>query len=275
MNIDEIQPAHCHALARRLLAEARAVREEVGRSEDTRPVPEISGAEPREVYFEAIVAWRKATRLATELGVISGRPAPAAPPLQSLKPGHVFALIEGVLAQVDEMKKVLGIEERHALPAAETGRQPSDVLMTLIRVNRELSRALERPFTPSDVYRTVALASAYASRLGTAVQPAPFERKRQPAHCYERLEVCLARAAELVGKRGGKALAARGAPPDVVPGDVYDLANLVLGEVAYLHALTPNAAPLHAFEPTGGGHRLPSHVYQLVRTLEAQLGTIG
>jgi hypothetical protein len=30
----------------------------------------------------------------------------------------------------------------------------------------------------------------------------------------------------------------------VLPGDVFDLAQLVLGELAFLHAITPNAAQL-------------------------------
>jgi hypothetical protein len=274
MNLDDIQPMHCHALARRLLVETGAIREELGRSEDGRPVPEVSNAEPREVYFEALVAWRKTGRLAGELGA-EGRPTPAAPKLRDVKPGHVYQLLESVHAQIEAIKRRLDITEKAAEPQPETGRQPSDVLVALVRVNRDLSRSLERPFTPADVYRTVALASAYVDRIGGKPKPVAFVRRRQPAHCYEKLEACLARAAALVGKKGGGVLAARGTPPDVVPGDVYDLANLVLGEVAYLHALSDNAAPLHAFEPGPVGHRLPSHVYQLASTLEAQLAALG
>ncbi len=125
------------------------------------------------------------------------------------------------------------------------------------------------------MYTTVALASAYATRLGSTVKPAPFERGRQPAHCYAKLESCLEKAAQLVAKRGGKALTSRGAPADVLPGDVYDLANLVLGEIAYLHALVPDSQALHAFDPNVSGHRLPSHVYQLASTLEAQLSSLA
>jgi hypothetical protein len=274
MKLAEIQPPHCHALARRLLAEARAIREELGRSEDGRPVPEITGAEPREVYFEAIVTWRKAARLASELGVES-RIAPSAPPIHEVRPGHVLQLLEGVAGQLDDIKQRLAIPEQAPEHAVEANRQPSDVLVEVLRVNRELSRALERPFTPTDVFGVVALASAYATRLGAMAQPAPFERRRQPANCYERLEACLSRAAVLVGKRGGKALAARGTPPDVMPGDVYDLANLVLAELAYLHALTTHATPVHAFEPQPAGYRSPSHVHQLARTLEVQLATLA
>jgi hypothetical protein len=67
----------------------------------------------------------------------------------------------------------------------------------------------------------------------------------------------------------------RGAVPDVLPGDVYDLASLVVGELAFLHAITPGALPVHAFDPAWQGHRLPSHVHQQARTLESQLAALA
>ncbi len=274
MKLEDIQPAHCYARAQRVLAEVIAVRDEMGRTEDGRPAPEISGARPRECYVEALVAWRKVQRLANEIGVSTARALPPAASLREIQPGHVLQVLDGVLATLGDIRARIGIQEAAPEPAIETSRQPSDVLVTVIRINRELSRSLERPFTPSDVYATVALASSYAARLGTPIALAPFARKKKPADCYARLEACLARAAALVTARGEPALAARGTPKDVVPGDVYDLANLVLGEIAMLHALTPNAAPLHAFEPAPAGHYLPAHVDQLARTLEAQLGSI-
>ena len=79
MNIDEIKPANCYARARRLLGEVTLVRDELGRIEDSRQVPEIEGAQPRECYFEAIAAWRKAERLADEIGVRTSRAIPATP----------------------------------------------------------------------------------------------------------------------------------------------------------------------------------------------------
>jgi hypothetical protein len=274
MKIDDVKPAHCHARAQRLLGELRMIREEMGRAEDTRPAPEIANAAPREVYFEAIAAWHKVTRFCLEVGGCAARPAPAAPPIGDVKPGHVLQLIDAVQAHVDDVKRHLAIGERVAEPGIENNRQPSDVLVTLVRVNRELSRVLERPMAPSDVYRTVALAAAYVSRAGASVDPAPYERKRKPADCYAQLEACLAAASAAIAKRGGTTLTERGAPGDINPTDVYDLAHIVLGEAAYLHSLTPNAAPVAAFEPGGDGHRLPSHVHQLARTLEAQLASL-
>lgn len=274
MKLDDVLPAHCYARAHRLLGELELVRDEMGRTKDSRPAPEVTNAAPREVYFEAIVAWHKVTRLSTELCAGAMRAAPMAPPLRELKPGHVLQLIDAVLAHVDDLKRHLDIKDKASEPAIESSRQPSDVLVTLVRANREMSRMLERPFTPSDVYRTVALASAYATRAGAIEDTAPFERKKKPADCYAKLQQCLALVGATIAKRGEQSLTERGTPSDIQPSDVYDLANLVLGEIAFLHTLTAGAQPLHAFEPGGEGHRLPSHVYQLARTLEAQLASL-
>jgi hypothetical protein len=250
----------------------------MGRSPDERPVPEISGAVPREVYFEALALWRKADRLAGEVGAGPGS-APASPPLTDVQPAHVLRVIDAALERIRNIGVRVGVDAKTAEPAVEDQRQPADVLTALIRCNRDLSRCLERPFTPEDVYRQVALASAYASAILAARRrtssPVGFEPRRRPADCYQRLEACLAAARGLITTAGHTALQARGAVTDVVPGDVYDLASIVLGEVAFLHAVTAGAAPVHAFDPGWHGHRLPSHVHQLARTLEAQLTALA
>jgi hypothetical protein len=275
MKIDEVRPHHCHARAGRLFAEVALIRDELGRSQDSRAPLEIVDAQPRECYFEALATWHKVDRLATELGVPTARFEHPAPALTDTTPGHVLQVIDAALVQVEAIKQRLQISQRIAEPAVETNRVPSDVLGTLIRINRELSRSLERPFTPGDVYRVVSLATTYAARLGGTAPLAPFEHQRKPLHCYQRLAACHGAVAAVIAKRGQKALSARGVPADVLPGDVYDLASLVLGELAFLHALTANAAPVHAFEPAPTGARLPAHVDQLARTLEAQLAAIS
>jgi hypothetical protein len=274
MKIDDVRPPHCHARARRLLAEVIQIRDEMGRSEDGRTGPDIAGAHPRDVYFEALATWVKVERLAGELGVRTARFTHEPPDLRDLRPGDVLAVIDAVLAHVDAIKQRLHITDRCPEPTVEQERQPSDVLAALVRVNRELSRTLERPFSPSDVYRLVALASAYAARLGGTADLAPFEHRRRPRDCYERLLACQARLATLIAARGQVAAATRGTPADVLPGDVYDLASIVLGEVAFLQSLTPGARAPHVFEPVPSGHRLPADVDQLARTLEAQLHAI-
>ena len=280
MRFDDVRPPDCHARALRVLGEVALIRDEMGRTEDGRPVPEVTGAAPREAYFEALALWSKVARLAREVGTAALPPPPEPPRLTEVRPGHVLAVIDASLGQLVAAKSRLGIGDAAPQPAAEPQRQPADVLVVLIRANRELSRALERPFTPEDVFHQVALASAYAGRIlaarGLAApQPSRFERRRRPADCYRRLEACLARLAVVIGAAGHPALSARGTPADVVPGDVYDLASLVLGELAFLHAVTPDALPVHVFSPVPGGHRLPAHVYQLAGTLEQQLDALA
>jgi hypothetical protein len=275
MKIEDAVPAHCYARAQRLLGELDLVRIRMGRAKDVRPLPEVMNASPREVYFQAIAAWHNVTRLAAEVGARGVRPAPAVPALQQLRPGHVLQLIDAVLDRVGHIKKSLEVTDSVQEQPIDPSRKSSDVLVTLLRANRELARVLERPFTPSDAYRAVALASAYASRAGGTADLAPFERDRKPADCYARLETCLAACCAAITKKGQPALGLRGTPPDVQPSDVYDLAMLVLGEVAFLHSLVGGAPPVHAFEPGGEGHRLPSHVYQIARTLEAQLAALS
>jgi hypothetical protein len=271
MKLEEVRPAHCYGRAQRLLAEVGLVRDELGRGEDHRPGFEAGDAPPRACYFAALAVWNQVERLAAEIGVGGGRLVIPPAPAGAILPGHVLEMIHGVLARVEEIKARLGVVERVPEPALELEREPGDVLATLVKVSRQVALLLERPFAPGDVFTVVALASTYATRLGGTPEPMAFERRKQPRHCYARLLACHHVVAERIRGRGEKAMMLKGVPSDVVPGDCYDLAHLVLCEVVYLHAITSKAVPVGAFEAGAAGHRLPSHVDQLARTLEAQL----
>ncbi|HEY3806481.1 MAG TPA: hypothetical protein VGL61_27945 [Kofleriaceae bacterium] len=274
MKLEDILPGHCLAHAVRLLADVALVRDELGRAEDARAPGDVSNAKPRDCYFEALAAWNKAARLGAELGAPASRFVEPTPPAKDISPGHVLGVIDAIGEQLAAIKTKLHITEASGETTVDSARQPGDVLGVLIRVNRQLSRCLERPFAPSDCYHVVALASAYATRLGSHAELAPFERRRQPRHCFERLLACHQVVSAAIGKRGQQATSAPSLPADVLPGDVYDLANLVLAEVAFLHSLTPNATPVQAFELAPSGYRLPAHVDQLARTLHAQLSAL-
>ena len=118
-----------------------------------------------------------------------------------------------------------------------------------------MSRSLERPFTPSDVFSRRRSKHPRTPVARPASQA--FERRRTPRHCYERLMACHAAAAKKIAKHGETSTAMRVVPAEVVPGDVYDIATLVLGEVALMHSLTANAPAVYAFESNAEGHWLP------------------
>lgn len=276
MTTTDATPPHCYARSQRLLSEIRLIREEMGGAEDARPLSEITGAVPREAYFGALALHRRAERLAREHSATPIDAPPPVPSLLQIRPGHVLDLIGASLDHLEGVKSSLRITERSEEPALETARQPSDVLLALSTANRELDRLLQRRFTPEDVYAPVTLASAYAARLlthaGTSGPAmAPFERKKRPSDCYERLAACLSKVGRLVASAGQSALAAPLRLDGAVPGDVHDLAWLVLGEVAFLQSLTPGASAPPPFERLSSGHRLPSHVHQAASTLDAQL----
>src|SRR6185436_11710240 len=111
MKLDEVQPPHCYARAQKLWGDVRLIRTEMGRTEDARPIPEITNAQPREVFFEALAVWHKADRLAAELGVGASRVAPLCPaPTESL-PGHCLAVIDATVETLALVKTRLGITE--------------------------------------------------------------------------------------------------------------------------------------------------------------------
>jgi hypothetical protein len=64
---------------------------------------------------------------------------------------------------------------------------------------------------------------------------------------------------------------APGDAANVLPSDVYDLASLLLGEVAFLHSIAKDAHAPYPFEANAPGRKLPSHVWQLAGVLEQQL----
>jgi len=279
-SIDSIEPPDCYARARQLAAEVELIRHEMGRPAEPRAAVTVAGASPREVYFQALAVFRKADRLCQE---ITGDPVAAIPhvlPVAEIKPGHVLLVIEAALRELAEVKHGLGIKEAAEAPARDASKVPSDVFGALATANRQINLLLERPFRPTDVYQQVSLAVAYAARLTDEDPPAPaaFERGKRPADVYARLTRCLDLVRGLVGKAGHPVIERApdaGDAAGVSPSDVFDLASLVLAEVAFLHALRQDPNPPYPFEGNAPGRKLPSHVDQLAGVLERQLAQLA
>ena len=275
-----IEPPDCFAAATQLAGEVDLIRREMGKPSDPRPAVKVSGVSPRECWFQALAVFRKADRLCHELAGDPVASVPHAPSITAIQPGHVLTVIEAALREVAEVKSALGISEKSDRPAREGSRTPSDVFGALATLNRQLNLLLGRQFSPSDVYQQVALSVAYLSRLtGKDAPAAPaFERGKRPGDCYQRLSGCVAGVRKLLAKAGQPVIET---PPDagdvagVLPSDCYDVASLLLCEVATLHALGNDANPPYPFEGSQPGRRLPSHVYQLAGVVEAQLQQLG
>lgn len=273
--IESIEPSDCFVRATQLAAEVDLIRKEMGRAPDPRPAIKVTGASPRECWFQALAVFRKADRLCHEIANDPTASVPHAPPIRDLKPGHVLQVIDATMRELEETKQALRITERAEAPAREASRQPSDVFSALANANRQINRVLERPFTPADVFQQVSFAIAYAARLTGEPPPADpaFVRAKRPGDCFQRLAGCLELSRALIKKAGHPVIDNLALPDQdsILPSDVYDIASLVLGQVAFLHALAPDPNPPYPFEGNTPGRKLPSHCFQLIGVLEQQL----
>jgi len=272
--MSEIQPADCYVRASHLAKEVELIRREMGRPTETRPAVAVTGASPRECWFQALAVFRKSDRLCAEIAGDPVASVPYAPPLHQVTPGDVLKVIEAAGRELAETKRALGISESADPPARDASKTPSDVFGMLATVDRQINLLLARSFQPADCYQQVSLAVAYAARLGAMPKDSPFVRGKRPADCYERLGASLELARTLVKKAGHAVIDRAPTPGDVnavLPSDVYDLATLVLGEIAFLHAVRQDAPAPYPFEGNEPGRKLPSHVWQLAGVLEGQL----
>ncbi len=274
----DILPADCFVHAVSLAKELELVRHEMGRPQEARPAITVTGASPRECWFQALAVFRKADRLCAEVAGDPVASVPHAPPIHQIRPGHVLQVIDAAAREVAEVKRALAIRETVAAPARDTAKTPSDVYGALATLDRQLNLLLAHPFTPADVFQQLSLAVAYAGRLGAEPATSPFVRGKRPADCYERLAGCLELARKLVRKAGHPVIETTPASGDaaaVLPSDVYDLASLVLGEVAFLHSVAKESTPVYPFEGNAPGRKLPAHVWQLAGVLEQQLTALS
>lgn len=271
-SIEAIEPADCYVNAVHLAAAVEQLRRDLGRHPDPRPAVTVSGASPRECWFAALAVHHKTARLAAEWGADPSTPIAHAPPVDQIKPGHVNQIIQAAHAHISAVHARVCDEKAPTAPGREAQRTPSDVFGALSTVSRQLDRLLEKPITPGEVYEQVTLALCYAERLcGSHDHPQPaHEHGKVPADCLARLHEALD-AARATVKKGGHPVIEHGGvradPAQVRPSDCYDLATLVLGEVAFLHALAKDVNPPAPYEHTGAGHKLPSHVYALSQAL--------
>ncbi len=260
-----------------LRSELDLIRYEMGKPRDDRPELPVSDAAPREVFFQALTLVRKADRLAFEQ-LRERTPLPE-PPIGEIRPADVLAVVDNAFARVRRVKEALGIANQGRDIPRDSTKRPTDVLRSIVQANRQLNLLLDREFNPSDVYEQVTVAMSYASPLlarfpgvTTIPPPPPFERGKRPADVYRRLVGCFERTRRIAEGLGIQVLALEVGAEElaaVTPSDVYDIASLLVAELAHLHTQFRDVEPPH--ETYYPGRKFPSHVYQRAGILESQL----
>ncbi|MDH3717314.1 MAG: hypothetical protein OES79_04265 [Planctomycetota bacterium] len=273
---EQIQPADVFVRVTQLREEVEQLRHEMGK-----PVSafefEVRNAAPREVYFQALTLFRKSDQLAFEQ--TGDRVDMPKRPSGPLHPKDVLAMLTAAQQQIRKVKEKLEIEEPASTPVRDATKTPTNVFRAIVQTNRQLNALLDFPFVPSDVLQQVQRASGLATALSSRFENADFprdlpdfQRGKRPHDVYRQLLTCLTHIQKIVDTSGLKILdieISDNTIDQATPSDVYDLASVLVAELAYLRELHPDIEPPpQVLYP---GRKFPSHVHQAGRLLEQQL----
>ena len=273
----EITPPDVFAHVQTLRAELELVRAEMGRPKSARAILIVSKAAPREVYFQAITLFRKTDQLQFEQ--LRRRSPLPKPPAGEPRPRHVYRAVDQSLKLLRAVKKDLGCTEQVAAVQRDAGKTPSDVFNAIVEAGQQINALLDQRFSPSNVYAQVTVAIKYASILldefpsATRIPKSPaFERRKRPADVFRRLIACFENMKRIGDLSGIKVLALqvnKKMVDQVEPAEVFDLASLLVSELAHLHLQVKKPGKtISSYYP---GRKVPSHVFQRAGILQTQL----
>lgn len=277
-----IGPADVYSKVQQIQSELALIRYAMGKSAIEHLQVDISKAEPREVYFQALTLLRKANRMMFEqtrefgndLELVTG----------DIQSEQVYAVVSAALDRIYMVKSKLGIMEKSVFPQPDKSHSLEDVYALILRANRDINQLLDRHSSPGDVYRQVTLALRYTSlllaqnlHLDWIPPEIPFERGKKPVDVYRQLIACQQIVWQMMSKHGLHMLKMDFSKTKfeiVTPSDVYDIATLLVSELAHLYQQVTASDPQQELYSYNPGRKFPSHVYQRVRQLNGQLHTL-
>ncbi len=274
---EQTDPAALCARVEVIHFELEELRSYMRRPKDTRSGIRVTDAQPREVYSQAVAMFRKAERMRFEITHIRGRE----PNKGEMNLDNVLEVIDAAQAEIHATQRELGLAVSETTTRVVSSRSLDDLFSMIVQANRQLNLLLETQFAPSEPYQQITLAIAYSERLiehfpdedSTIPGPPEFEANKMPSDVYRKLLVNFALTREI--SEDSKVRSLKLEPlseeeiSEVAPSDVYDVATLLVSELAYLHSKLAEAnPPREAYFP---GRKYPSHVYQRAGILEKQL----
>ena len=272
-----IVPSDVYAAAVRMRTNVDNLRFYMGKPVADEHDFKVSNAQPREVYFIARAVYQTANEFATQM---TGRWRSKEIPLdlRDIKPANVFAIVQAADRLITDVLQKQELKSRTESPPWADSKTPSDVYMQLLGVSDQLNLMLDRPFTPSHVFREVTRATNYAKHLIGLYndyeypREPDFEPGKIPGEVYASSLDCFDVIEDIANNLGIKILTVdrySRAPGEIVPGEVYDVASLLVAELAYIYVESKATIPV-TIEPDPG-RKWPSHVYRKVGMLKRQL----
>jgi len=273
-----IVPADVFLHVSKVQAELELLRFHMGKptSKNIGQLLSVCYAAPREVFYQALTLFEKSSQLGFDhLRVRTSLPST---PSSNIQPADVFKVVDQALNRIRAVKKHLGIQETIIEPTLNPQKVPADVLIAIIQINRQLNLLLDEQFLPKRVFKKVSVAISYASKLLASFPsasripvPDPIQIGKRPIDVLKRL---------LESYNHIRLIAARSklrmlqldveiSDIDVAPSDVYDIASLIVSELAYMNSKLPRPSlPRPVFD---SGRKFPSDVFQRASILKKQI----
>ena len=278
VSIETITPADVFARVELLRKELDDLRFEMGKPDILEMGLLVKDATPHEVFFQARTLGQKVARLTEEL-TENSEPLRIEDVSGDIRPFHVWNVIDTALRRLLFLKQQLGLPLTNSESLPDPGTTPTQAFFSIGLANSQLNHLLMHQFSPKDVAEQIGLGIEYTTHLlqkfPTASAPGPLpslERGRKPWDSYSRLMDCYMVLGDIArdSNIAMLSLATQNLNrPDIQPNEVYDLATLIISELAYLHAHlphTPTPQPIKLHAPI-----LPSHIYQQAGGLLAHL----
>jgi hypothetical protein len=243
----------------------------------------ISNALPRQIYYQALTFYHKSDRMCFDH---TGDVGPIPPKGKSGEIDYqdIHDVIEGALKRIRCVRPALEISNFPKTNTFLRSDDPSEIYKKILRSNRQINILLDNPYVPSTVYMRVQLAIAHGKALLRIRYPAsliptkpPFMKNKRPVDVYEQLLNCFAQVKEIYRHLGDEIInyEVEDIGPYIVPGDVFDLASLLVSEVQFIRQRLLEKNQIEPLDPIAyPGRKAPSHVYQNGKYLEVILKTI-
>lgn len=274
---NDVSPTDVYYEVQKMAVDIQLVSKEMGIDGVEMPSMSVTGAQPREVYFQALTLFKKANRLLFEQ--MRQRQPELAERQLEITPADVMHVVQQSHAIIQRVKTYLSITEISPEIRQREERTPTDVFKLIVDQNRSLNRLLQQRFAPGDVYQRLTHGVGLMSTVLASFDIEPvlgnepdFVRQKTPTQVYASLAELYNVIHKIIALAGGQCLIMGDEEQrrkDLVPSDVYDMASIVSAQLRYLHVNRKDIAPMRkSYYP---GDKLPSHVYQRAGRLRSQV----
>ena len=236
----------------------------------------IHDAVPRHVFYQAQALFRKSNQFAQQIAGVS-RQSPRPAPEGDIAAEDVLLVLNDTRAQLALIKSALGVEASAPEAKLERRKRSSDVLHDIINAGRDINFISGRPVSWATIYDRVLLAVTYVGGAlpeETRFPPLPpFESGKFPQDVFNRAMQCMELSRVPAAQHDVAVLRLESIRQTEIGAtvlEVLDTVTIVLSDLAEL-TLQMDAEDVAIPDYPHPNRVFPSHAYQLLGVLQAQL----